>query len=60
MPGTIRNLTGVTTDTIKCHLDEWLKRVPDQPRGRGYSERVAAESYSMQNLRWSCALGGDP
>ena len=39
IPGTIRNLTKVTTDTIKCLIDEWLKMLPDQPRGGGYSER---------------------
>ena len=49
IPGTIRNLTGVTTDTFKGHLDKWLKTVPDQPRGGGYSERVAAESNSIQH-----------
>ena len=42
IPCAIRNLTGVTTDTFKCHLNEWLKTVPDLPRGAGYSERVAA------------------
>ena len=49
IPGSIRNLTGVTTDTFKRHLDEWLKTVPDQPRGGGYSERVAAELNSIQH-----------
>ena len=49
IPGAIRNLTGVTTDTFKSHLDKWLKTVPDQPRGGGYSERVAAESNSIQH-----------
>ena len=47
IPGKIRNLTKVTTDTFKRHLDEWLKKVPDQPRGGGYSVRVAAESNSI-------------
>ena len=47
IPGKIRNLTGVTTDTFKRHLDEWLKMVPHQPRGGGYSERVAAESNGI-------------
>ena len=49
IPGAIRNLTKVTTDTFKSHLDKWLKTVPDQPRGGGYSERVAAESNSIQH-----------
>ena len=50
IPGAIRNLTGVTTDTFKGHLDKWLKTVPDQPRGGGYSERVAAESKGVAPL----------
>ena len=49
IPGYIRNLTGVTTDTFKGHLDKWLKTVPDQPRGGGYSGRVAAESNGIQH-----------
>ena len=49
IPGTIRNLTGVATDTFMGHLDKWLKIVPDQPRGGGYSERVAPESNSIQH-----------
>ena len=49
IPDSIRNLTGVTTDTFKGHLDKWLKTVPDQPRGGGYCERVAAESNSIQH-----------
>ena len=49
IPGYIRNLTDITLDTFKRHLDDWLKTVPDQPRGGGYSERVAAESNSIQH-----------
>ena len=44
----IRNLIGIKTDTFKRHLDKWLKIVPDQPKCGGYSERVAAESNSIQ------------
>ena len=47
IPGKLRNITGVTSDTFKRHLDEWLKQVPDQPRGGGYSQRVAAETNSV-------------
>jgi len=46
IPRQIRNLTGVTSDTFKNHLDEWLKKVPDLPKGGGYS--VAAESNGIQ------------
>ena len=48
-----------SVDKFKGHLDGWLKTIPDQPRGKGYSERVAAESNSIQhqagslrNRRW--------
>ena len=47
--GSIRNLTGITMDTFKRHLDDWLKTVPDQPKGEGYYERVAAETNSIQH-----------
>ncbi|KAG0716867.1 hypothetical protein GWK47_008624 [Chionoecetes opilio] len=36
-PRHIRNLTGVTTDTFKHHLDKWLADIPDQPPTPGYS-----------------------
>ena len=52
IPGWIRNLKknkGCSVDKFKCHLDDWLKTVPDQPRGEGYSEGVAAESNSIQH-----------
>ena len=48
IPGKLRNITGVTSDTFKRQLDEWLKKkVPDQPRGGGYSKLVAAETNSV-------------
>ena len=51
IPGWIRNLKkeNCSVDKFKKHLDDWLKTVPDQPRGGGYSERVAAESNSIQH-----------
>ncbi|KAG0716392.1 hypothetical protein GWK47_009852 [Chionoecetes opilio] len=36
-PRHIRDLTGVTTDTFKHHLDKWLADIPDQPPTPGYS-----------------------
>ena len=35
MPRKLRNLTGVTTDTFKRHLDKWLLNTPDQPKCKG-------------------------
>ena len=49
IPGKIRNITGVTSDTFKNHLDEWLKKMPDQPRVEGYSEQVAAKSNGIKH-----------
>ena len=49
IPASIRNLTGVTTDTFKLHLDKWLKTVPDLPRIGKYSRWVAAESNNVQH-----------
>ena len=49
IPKTLRNLTGVSTDTFKGHLDKWLSKVPDLPRAGGYSKWVAAESNSIQH-----------
>ena len=49
IPASLRNLTGVTTDTFKLHLDRWLKTVPDLPRIGKYSRWVAAESNNVQH-----------
>ena len=44
----LREITGVTVDTFKKHLDEWLMReVPDQPKCDGYAGKVAATSNSI-------------
>ena len=46
MPKDLREITGVTVDTFKKHLDDWLMReVPDQPKCEGY--KVAATSNSI-------------
>ena len=48
MPKHLREITGVTVDTFKKHLDEWLMReVPDQPKCDGYAAKVAATSNSI-------------
>ena len=49
IPAKLRNITGVSTDTFKKHLDVWLNTVPDQPRGGGYSKWVAAETNSVRH-----------
>ena len=46
MPEDLREITGVTVDTFKKHLDKWLmEKVPDKPRCEGYT--VAATSNSI-------------
>ena len=47
LPRRLRNMTGVSTDTFKGHLDRWLQTVPDQPKSPGYSNRVAAETNGV-------------
>ena len=49
IPANIRNLSGVTTDTFKYHLDKWLKTLPDLPRMGNYSRFVAAETNNIQH-----------
>ena len=47
IPGDIANITGVTTDTFKRHLDGWLQTIPDQPRIDNYSALAERESNSI-------------
>ena len=35
IPRKLRNMTGVTLDTFKRHLDDWILKVPDQPNVGG-------------------------
>ena len=47
LPPNLRNITGVTTDTFKKHLDKWLVNIPDTPKIDDYGMTVAAESNSI-------------
>ena len=47
LPQILRNITDTTTETFKCHLDKWLKSVPDTPKISGYEASIAAESKSI-------------
>ena len=40
LPANIANISGVTTDTFKHHLDGWLQKIPDQPRIDYYGSMV--------------------
>ena len=49
IPAKLRNITNVSTETFKNHLDKWLNTVPDLPKAGGYSKWVAAESNGVQH-----------
>ena len=55
IPRKLRNMTGVTLDTFKRHLDRWMLRVPDQPKCNGYVKFVKARSNALCDqvmVRW--------
>ena len=47
LPKKLRNLTGVSVDTFKHHLDNLLATLPDQPGVPGYAGSRAAASNSI-------------
>ena len=47
LPKNIRNLSAITTDTFKNHLDRLLQRIPDDPNIPGYRKYMAAASNSI-------------
>ena len=47
LPYDLQNMTNVTPDTFKKHLDTWLRGIPDTPRIDGYGASVSAESNSL-------------
>ena len=48
MPSCLRDIKGVTVDTFKIYLDEWLmSEVSDQPKCDGYAGGVAATTNSI-------------
>ena len=47
LPQNVRNISGITTNTFKDHLDEWLKGIPDTPRIDGYGAEVPTESNNI-------------
>ena len=55
LPKHLRNITKVTTDTFKGHLDNWLRKIPDQPKCRGYAGLVSSKSntlYDQVMVKW--------
>ena len=47
LPPNIRNITEKTKDTFKCHLDKWLRNIPETPKIDGYVVTVSAEINSI-------------
>ena len=47
LPKEVRNITGVSVETFKLHLDRCLTNIPDQPSVPGYSGQRAAASNSI-------------
>ena len=47
LPTKIANLSGVTTETFKKRLDEWLMKIPDQPKIDDYAGLVERETNSL-------------
>ena len=45
----LRNLTGVTAETFKKHLDKWMMKIPDQPKCKGYEKFVSTKSNAICN-----------
>ena len=52
LPKKLRNITGVTVETFKHHLDKFLSDIPDQPSVSGYAgQRAAATNSIMQQIQ---------
>ena len=47
LPKKLRDITGVTVETFKHHLDRCLSNIPDQPSVSGYSGQRAAATNSI-------------
>ena len=47
LPYELQNLTKVETDTLKKHLDNCLRTIPDTPKIDGYGASVPAASNSI-------------
>ena len=54
LPVKIRNVTGVSVETFKHHLDKLLTNIPDQPGVPGYAgSRAAATNSITDQIRYS-------
>ena len=58
LPKSIRNITGVSVDTFKKHLDKFLSQIPDQPGIPGYAGQRAAATNSLADQIPTTNIGG--
>ena len=56
LPPHLANMSGMSTDTFKRHLDCWLSRIPDQPKVGNYSSMVGMASNSLEHQHMAVAL----
>ena len=55
IPTKLKNMTGITLDIFKRHLDKWRLKVLDQPKCKGYAKFVRARSnalYDQVMVKW--------
>ena len=57
LPKEIRNISGVSVETFKRHLDKLLTRVPDQPGVPGYAGSRAAATNSISDQIVNIGVG---
>ena len=51
LPRDIRNLSQCSTDTFKLHLDNFLRKVPDEPCIPGYTAMRQSDSISLLDMQ---------
>ena len=47
LPVNLREIRGKSTNYFKLKLDEWIKKIPDQPKCKGYEARTQADTNSI-------------
>ena len=49
IPAYLREITDKSTEYFKMQLDKWLKRIPDQPKCKGYEKRTQGNTNSVED-----------
>ena len=60
LPKYIRDTTKCTTEAFKTQLDNFLKRIPDEPQIIGMTQYRRAESNSIMDMAGLQVAGGSP